>query len=218
MNDEAYKVDFTTLKKQVRLTVLLDAAEEAGLAPMPVLRLHAFAYLANVLAPVWELPPLEGKVLKRRGGPFYPTLQHDLDRLIGLGVAIIFGVSHVQNEDGHWRLEGSYRLHKKFGKPILNALSYFPEENRMRVFIQEVAFALSALGADEIDRAMLEDATYSDPVPGLGNVIDFAEWKKINYSTNAANAFDRFMPLSASPGNKLHLYVSHLYRRAHGDR
>src|SRR5208337_5409069 len=100
-----------TLKKQVRLTVLLDAAEEAGLAPMPVLRLHAFAYLANVLAPVWELPPLEGKVLKRRGGPFYPTLQHDLDRLIGLGVAIIFGVSHVQNEDGHWRLEGSYRLH-----------------------------------------------------------------------------------------------------------
>ena len=64
-------VHLPSLRRQVRLLVLLRAAEAAGLAPLRILRLHAFAYLSNVLAPVWDLRALDGKVLKRRGGPFY---------------------------------------------------------------------------------------------------------------------------------------------------
>ena len=118
-------VPIPALRRRVRLVMLLDSAEAAGLVPIKILRLHAFAYLSNVLAPVWDMPVLDGKVLKRRSGLFYPALQQDLDRLVGMGVATISGVGHVQDEDKRWRLEGAYRLHRPFADPILDALSHF---------------------------------------------------------------------------------------------
>ena len=99
--------DSTALARRVRLVVLLEAARSAGLTPIDVLRLHTLAYLSNVLSQVWNMPPNDGKILKRRGGPFYPALQADLDRLVGMGVALLDGVGHRQDEDGRWRLEGT---------------------------------------------------------------------------------------------------------------
>ena len=207
------------LRRQVRIVMLLDAAEAAGLVPLQILRLHAFAYLSNVLAPVWSMPVLDGKVLKRRGGPFYPDLQHDLDRLVGQGVVTITGVGHVQDEARRWRLEGAYRLNREFADPILAALCNFPEDRRLGTFIVELGYALSALSDDELDRAVSEDATYSDPMVTVDNVIDFADWRHRNYSANAAEKFDRVIPGgNATPGEKLHLYVRHLHRRINGER
>lgn len=205
------------LRRKVRLVMLLDAAEAAGLAPIKILRLHTFAYLSNVLAPVWDMPVLNGAVLKRSGGPFYPDLQHDLDRLVGSGVASIFGMSHVQDEANLWRLEGSYRLRSSFAEPILKTLDSFPDERRLNTFIGELGYALSSLSDDEFDQAVSEDATYSDPMTSNDNVIDFSEWRKRNFSANAADRFDNFIPGgSATPGEKIHLYVRHLHRRIHG--
>jgi hypothetical protein len=207
------------LRRQVRLVMLLDAAEGAGLLPLKILRLHAFAYLSNVLAPVWDMPVLDGRILKRRGGPFYPDLQQDLDRLVGRGVAVISGVGHIQDEAKRWRLEGAYRLNRKFADPILEALSQFPEERRLGSFILELSYALSALSDDELDRAFSEDATYSDPMVTIDNVIDFADWRERNYSANAADKFENVIPGgNATPGEKLHLYVRHLQRRINGER
>lgn len=211
------KVD--VLRRQVRLVTLLDAAEGAGLVPLKILRLHAFAYLSNVLAPVWDMPVLDGRVLKRRGGPFYPDLQQDLDRLVGQGVTVISGVGHVQDEAERWRLEGAYRLNRKFADPILEVLSHFPEERHLRSFISELSYALSALSDEELDCAFREDATYSDPMITVDNVIDFSDWSERNYSANAADKFDVVIPGgNATPGEKLHLYVRHLQRRIHGGR
>lgn len=207
------------LRRQVRLVMLLDAAEEAGLVPLKILRLHAFAYLSNVLAPVWDMPVLNGKILKRRGGPFYPDLQHDLDRLVGLGVVVISGVGHVQDESKRWRLEGAYRLNRLFADPILNALADYPEERQLGLFIVELGYALSALSDEELDRAVSEDATYSDPMVTVDNVIDFADWRERNYTANAAEKFDRvILGGNATPGEKLHLYIRHLHRRINGER
>lgn len=207
------------LRRQVRLVMLLDAAEAAGLLPLGILRLHAFAYLSNVLAPVWNMPVLDGRILKRRGGPFYPDLQQDLDRLVGQGVAIISGLGHVQDEAKRWRLEGAYRLNRTFADPILEALSHFPDERRLGTFILELSYALSALSDEELDRAFSEDATYSDPMVTIDNVIDFADWRDRNYSANAADKFELVIPGgNATPGEKLHLYVRHLQRRINGGR
>ena len=212
-------VQFDTLRRQVRVVMLLDAAEAAGLVPLKILRLHAFAYLSNVLAPVWNMAVLNGKILKRRGGPFYPELQHDLDRLVGLGVVVISGVGHVQDEAKRWRLEGSYRLNRLFADPILNTLGDHPEERALGTFIVELGYALSALSDEELDRAVSEDATYSDPTVTMDNVIDFADWRDRNYSANAAEKFDRVIAGGyATPGEKLHLYVRHLHRRINGER
>lgn len=207
------------LRRQVRLVMLLDAAEAAGIVPLRIMRLHAFAYLSNVLAPVWSMPVLSGTVLKRRGGPFYPELQHDLDRLVGQGVAVISDVGHVQDEGKRWRLEGAYRLNRTFADPVLATLATFPDENRLGTFILELGYALAVLSDSEFDRAVSEDATYSDPLVSVDNVIDFADWRSRNYSANAAETFEQVIPGgNATPGEMLHLYVRHLHRRINGER
>ncbi len=207
-------------RRSIRLILLLDAAENAGLIPMPILHLHTLAYMSNVLSPVWDTPALDGKILKRRGGPFYPVLQHDLDRLVGIGVVLISGVSHALDEENHWRLEGSYSLHREFANRILDGIQKFESEHPLMAFLHELAYALSALSDNDLQRMTSQDATYSDPIIDTGNVIDFAEWRNINYSSNAARQFEQLIPGGggATRGEMLHLYVHHLHRRLYGGR
>ena len=208
-----YGID--NLKRRIRLILLLEAAERAGLTPLPILHLHTFAYMSNVLSPVWDVPVLEGKVLKRRGNPFYISLQEDLDRLVGIGVVLISNISHVLNEDQRWRLEGSYCLYHPFADRILQRIEAFENERKLIGFIQELAYALSALSDDDLRRATTEDATYADPIIDAGNVVDFAEWEEMNYSANAARHFEWLLPggARATQGEMIHLYVHHLHRR-----
>ena len=105
----ADSVDYDGLRRRVRLLMLLDGAERAGIAPIRLRHLHTYAYLSNVLAPVWNTRVFDGRLLKRRGGPFYPSLQHDLDRLVGLGLVIITNLGHIIDEDNQCRLEGLSR-------------------------------------------------------------------------------------------------------------
>jgi hypothetical protein len=208
-----YSID--DLRRRIRLILLLDAAESAGLTPLPIIHLHTFAYMSNVLSPVWDVPVIEGKVLKRRGSPFYASLQHDLDRLVGMGVVLVSSISHVLDGDQQWRLEGSYCLHRTFADRILQRIKAFEDECKLINFIQELAYALSALSDEDIGRATTEDATYADPIIDVGNVVDFAEWENINYSANAAQYFEWLLPSGgrATQGEMLHLYIHHLYGR-----
>ncbi len=198
------------------MVVLIDAAEAAGIAPIRVMQLHAFAYLANVLAPIWDLPALDGKILKRRGGPFYPALQMDLDRLVGRGVVTVSQLSHVPTDDGQWRLEGSYLLRRESASQILSQLDTYPDDRRLMAFVTELGYAISALSDDDLISAVSEDANYSDSRISAGNVIDFAEWRRANYSAAAAKGFGPLIPGGggATAGEKLHLYARHLQRRA----
>jgi len=203
------------LRRRIRLILLLDAAENAGLTPLPILNLHTIAYMSNVLSPVWDMPVLEGKVLKRRGNPFYPLLQYDLDRLVGMGVVLISNISHVLDQDQRWRLEGSYCLHRPLADRILQRIEAFEDERKLISYIRELSYALSALSANDLERATTEDATYADPIIDVGNVVDFAEWDEMNYSANAARHFEQLLPSGAraTRGEMLHLYVHHLYGR-----
>jgi len=205
-----------SIRRRLRLVMLLDAAEKAGLVPLGVLRLHSFAYFSNVLAPVWEMPAQSGRVLKRRGGPFYPALQSDLDRLVGMGVVLISNLGYEVDDEGSWRIEGSYRLKRDFANRILLEAYNFAEERRTAAFLLELAYALSALSYEDLDRAMTEDATYSDPLIDFGSVVDFGEWQQMNYSANAARHFALPLNRHATMGEKLHFYVRHLRKRIHG--
>jgi hypothetical protein len=212
---ELSQIAAATLRRQARILVLLDGAAKAGLAPIGIIPFHAFAFLSNVLAPVWDMPALDGKILKRKGGPYYPTLQADLDRMVGMGMVLISQVAHVRDDDDKWRLEGQYCLNRQLASRAVDYLLQLPGEGRFAAFATELAYALSALGETELERALEEDATYSDPSVSENNVVDFEEWARRNPSTNAANYFNHFMPrgTKATPGEKLHLYVRHLQRR-----
>lgn len=212
--------DAASIRRRVRLVVLLDASREAGIDPLPTRRLHLIAYLANVLSPVWDMPSADGTVLKRRGGPFYPDLQADLDRLVGLGVAQVENLRHERIDDDRYRLEGSFRLNQELARPILAYLGGLPGEASAARSVRELVLALSALSDEEIDRAIDEDATYADTSVGFDNVIDFGEWASANYSANAAERVGSLVQTGAvvSSGEKVHLYVRHLRRRLQGVR
>lgn len=208
-------LDLESARRQVRIVSLLRAADVSGLAPIPILQLHALAYLSNVLAPVWNLQTMEGKLLKRRGGPFYPDFQRDLDRMVGGGIVTITRVAHVVTEKGRWRLEGSYQLNESFAERIVLELLMFSDERSTLAFIQELMFAASSLTDSELDAAVSEDATYMDPNVDIGSVIDFAEWQNRNFSANAAEYFEKVAAagIFTTPGEKLHLYVRHIKAR-----
>ena len=212
----ASPVDYDALRRRVRLLVLLDGSEQAGISPIRLNRLHTYAYLSNVLAPVWQSEVFDGRILKRRGGPFYPALQHELDRLVGLGLVTISDVDHFQDGDGQWRLDASFSINHQLADDSLGVINSFPEEFSVRSFLLEVAYALSALTDDEVAGIAGEDPTYSDLSVGYENVIDFAEWRNLNYSANVANHFSTVLE-RATPGELLHLFVRHLHRRMSDD-
>ena len=204
-----------SIRRRIRLVILLQASADAGIDPLPTLRLHAIAYLANVLSPVWDMPSVDGAILKRRGGPFYPDLQRDLDRLVGSGVAAVNDLRHLRLDDNHYRVDASYRLNRQLAQPILEYLQTLPREAEAAHFVRELVFALSSLTDDEIDRAVTEDATYADPRIGPDNVIDFGEYAGANYSAAAAEKVGGLVDTGAvvGPSEKIHLYVRHLRRR-----
>jgi len=207
-----------SLRRRIRLIMLLHASEQSGLAPIGIIQFHSLAYLSNVLAPVWELRPLDGKVMKRRGGPFYPVLQHDLDQLVARGIVLITNLGYERDDDGRWRLDGAFHLNFAFANAIISQYKNYEAENRLATFIQELAFAFSALSEEDLRHIASEDATYSDQLTAFGNVVDFGEWRRLNYSANAANYFNNLLPGGTLPtsGEKLHLYARHLHRRLYG--
>ena len=204
--------DFNALRRHVRLLLLIDGSEQAGIAPIRLRLLHTYAYLSNVLAPVWNMRVLNGRLLKRRGGPFYPTLQHDLDRLVGLGLVLITELEHVIDEDGQWRLDGFFSLNHELADDALKVIDLFPQEREVRSFLLEVAYAVSALSDSEFESLTSEDPTYSDINVGYENVVDFAEWRDLNYSANATRHFASVSE-QATPSELLHLFVRHLCGR-----
>ncbi len=208
-------VDYDALRRRVRLLMLLEGCEKAGLTPVRLRHLHTYAYLSNVLAPVWNARVFDGHLLKQRTGPFYPSLQRDLDRLVGSGLVLVTDLGHVTDAEGRWRLDGEFSLNYELASAALSAIDQFPQERILQSFLTEMAYAISALTGPQFDRLTEEDPTYSDPNVAYENVVDFADWKEINYSSNAAKHFASLLSL-ATPGEMLHLFVRHLRRRLRG--
>jgi hypothetical protein len=207
----AYDDAELSLRRQIRLLVLLDAAASSGLTPLPLALVHAIAYLSNVLAPIWNLEPFDGKVLKRRGTPFYPSLQWDLDRLVGRGLVVVSDIRYLQVE-GKWQLDGEYRVNRSFSSPVLRAIHSTRFEQGLVEFCGVLTEAVAGLPAKDAARALLEDAAYSDPNVDISNVVDFAEGKTLNYAANAAATFRP--DVSLTPAERVHLYVAHLQARS----
>jgi hypothetical protein len=227
LNEKALEV----MRRRARVILLLDAAERAGIAPLNVARLHALTYLADVLSPVWNLPAFDGKVLKTEGGPHYPDIQREVDRLTALGLVEVSNLRYVDIPGGGARVDGDYtlRLASEQLSPILSALGagahsnpFDPRDREVHSFLVDLAGALGRLPQEEIEVAATVDATYSDLRIGTPNVVDFASWVadplKANLSVRATQRFRDFLPENSalSPGEKIYLYASYLGRKING--
>ena len=106
-----------TLYVPLFMRTCIDAAERAGITPLRARRLHAFAYLADVLSPVWNLQPFEGKILKVEGGPHYPDLQRELNRLAVLGIVLISQLEYGSRDSSGPLVDAYYAMNLSSPKP-----------------------------------------------------------------------------------------------------
>ena len=226
------KRHLTQIKQRCRVLLLLDAAERVGIAPLPSAQFHAFAYLADVLCPVWNLVSFDGKIYKTDGGPHYPDLQEELDRLVVLGLIQVSELRYeVVRDDGGARICGSYRLNfsSKRLEVILAALgarlpedAIVSEDARFHAYLVELAGALATLPSDQIGSATFVDITYRTNAE-LYNVVDFAQWVDDKWAANpswrASERFQAFFPKESKilPGEKLYLYAAYLKQAMHAN-
>lgn len=204
---------------RARLLQIMAALEQAGVTPISNRDLHAFAYLANVLSPLWEVDPLEGSVLKDRNGPRSSALEHELDLCVGQGLIKVDALRpDVENPA---RLDATYVLNGRSARPVLASIGALPDEEMVAAFLTELAFAFAEIQAGLRDDAALQDAAWSNPAVAQGRVVDFGEFvekTRENPAYNAAQAFQRFAPegVKLNRAEKLMMYVRLLKRRAHG--
>jgi hypothetical protein len=201
---------------RLRIVFVLTAADHAGITPISILSLHTLLYLCNLLAPVADLPPLDGKVLKRQGGPFYPEFQAEVDRLTGVGILRISNVGYVREPSG-WRLNGSYALNQPLASRVVSYAATFSEFFNTIAFSRELALAVGALSEQDAEHATNQDATYSDSAVDVGGVVDFGEWRTKNYSLNAARIIRDLAGMDVTVAEQLNFYVRHLYQRMQND-
>jgi len=207
------------VRRRVRLLMLLDAADYAVISPIATSRFHAFAYLADVLSPIYDLSALSNVILKRRIGPYFPELQWELDRLVGLGLVDVSGFRPVVEVTRAY-LDASYSLQRQAAEPILDLVHEDSASALLRDFFRELAGALGAVPDSDLDATTQADVTWE--TAHAGTVIDYAEWRARNYSRMSAErieelAQERFgsVGLELSPGAKVNLYVQYLRRAAH---
>jgi hypothetical protein len=201
---------------QSRVLQILASLEEAGATPITNRDLHAIAYLANVLSPMWDIEPIEGSVLKSKDGPRSTLFEAQLDRCVFQGLATV--TSLEDDPESPSRISASYRLAAERARPLLDIINTFPDEQIVRVFLNELAFAFAEIAPELRDDTALADASWDDPAIADQRVVDFAEFisQSRNPSRNVVNAFQRYAPAGViySRIEKLAMYLRLLKRRA----
>lgn len=209
--EETADEDLTSIRRQLRLVTLLDAADRAGIAPLALHDLHLLAYFSNVMAPVWDIEAFEGAILKARSGPFYPSLQLDIDLLIGRGLVVVHRLRHLLMDDGGWRLDAAFELDRARARAVLQDLDRIGARIVSSIFLRELTYAFGSLNSGQLERLTQTDVTYADPLIAFGNVLDFGDIRAVNRTAIAASGFRQFIS-NASSAELIHLYLRHLSR------
>ena len=209
----AANIAAVSVDRRVWLLLLLEAVERADLAPIAGHQLHRMVYLANCLSPLYDVPVADGEILKYRRGPFYPDLQWDLDRLVGMRLLAISDVRLLRESGQPAWLFARYGIEAHGLTLVTKALQASERARERHSFYVEVAGAYAALDENAQDGAALQDANFQNPKVQPETVIDFSEWSQ-NVSLQAANTFNSFAPRGRhlTERDKLHLYFRYLNR------
>jgi hypothetical protein len=205
------------IKKRVRLLQLLSAAENAALTPIELRKLHSFAYLADVLSPVWMLLPFEARLAKTGKSPYFPDLQRELDILVGCGMV---EVSHLDYTRVGSRVGFSacfaLRYDSKFLADVLDALEEDSESKKEQEYLGQLANALATLRDEDIAAAATEDASYSDPALAGQDYIELADRTRgASRTERAVSEFGLIFPTTQlPPARRLYMYAHYLGRKA----
>lgn len=209
---------FAALRGRVRLIQLLEAAERAALAPIDTDKLHAFAYLSDILSPVWGLIPFDRRILKTGRPPFFPDLQRQVDALVAMGIFEVSDLAFKKAPDGAMLFQARYalRFRSSHGSQIRAVLDAYPDTRERQFYFDELARALASLKDEDIVAAASEDATYGDPTISSGDVIDFVTAARRLRTHEATEALDELFPdVQLTPSRRLFMYAHYLGRKVH---
>lgn len=210
-NDNAMMAE---TRRSIRLLSILRCAHDAGFDPVPGAAVHTIAYLADALSPVWGLPFLDAHVLKQRTRPNFPSLQRDLDVLVGRGVVEVCDLSVSPEASAESPITASFSLTPLAGPPLnlILASEYFL---RQYEFVREVTYAAAALGPEGLAGIGTVDASYADPFADVGSVIELGQPSSSGRTT--AEVAEKFRDLAPdadlTDSQLVHLYLRHLYSR-----
>lgn len=204
------------IRRRIRVLMLLDATDYAVISPIPIFRFHALAFLADVLSPLYEFPTVSGTILKRRSSPYYPDLQRDIDRLIGLDLVTPLDLKSIIHTSRAY-VDFSLTLNRKRVAPLLRVAYAEEQLCALRDYFRALASALSDIDDADLDSATKLDVTWDSG--HMGTVIDYAEWNAINRSILGANKIEQLATkalgdraIKLSPAAKVSLYVCYLRR------
>lgn len=190
--------------------IVLAAAQSAGLTPMPSWQVHRLTFLADCLAPLFDLPVLTGRVLKNQRGPFYRELQWHLDRLAMQGLVDMSNIAH-RRFGGGWWFFADYAVNALGMSILAEVIKASPRLSDALGFMREISSAYEQLGTRARRRAALRDVNFQDPEVRDADIIDFTEARR-NLSVRTANAFQDLIttqvPLTRR--ERLHLYFRYL--------
>jgi hypothetical protein len=202
------------LAARMWLLTLLDASERIGITPLSAQRLHRLVYLANAMAPVYDLLTPDGYLLKYKRGPFFPEVQWDIDRVCAQGLANAYNLKTLKDELGWW-FEADYGL-TPIGMAAVDKALRLPEMTRKASFLREVVRAFASVINDENTQAeqddiVLMDISY-DHADDQGP-IDFDTATR-NLTVLAADAIARRVDKeeTASRRQTVHIYFRYLDR------
>lgn len=202
------------LSARMWLLTLLDAAERIGIAPLSAQRLHRLVYLANAMAPVYDLLTPDGYLLKYKRGPFFPEVQWDIDRVCAQGLASVSNLKTLKDDLGWW-FKADYSL-TRTGMAAVDKAIRLDQMARKATFLREVvrAFASVIKGEEpreEHDDVVLMDVTYNQA--DADGPIDF-EVASRNLTALAADAISRRVSAEETTERRqtVHFYFRYLDR------
>ena len=204
------------------LVLLLDGAAKAGLTPVDQTVIHQAAFLANALAPVYDLPIEHGLVTRWKRGPFFSEVQWDLDRLVVMGLATLHSAETREDGEGWW-----FRARYATGlrtRAFLAEIEHLEQVQRWSRFHRELMASLASLPDSDLRWATLADANYANTVDGdlLASevVIDFDDHRKRNFTTRTVRRIDRQLPkgIALEDRDRIHLYLGYLAQRSRSER
>ncbi|WP_025041868.1 hypothetical protein [Nitrosospira briensis] len=162
--------------------ICLAEASRMGFAPLASTQIHVLLYLANTLAPLFEVAPVRGRILKRGAYPFYPDVQRELDRLAFSGIFFIERVDFGP----HRHLTAHYGLGPR-GSSVCTALvAHSKEAERTARLFRELVSACFGKFIGTQTAIGSIDANYGNDDVLEGEVVDFSEWQDENKNMEVA--------------------------------
>jgi hypothetical protein len=150
--------------------------------------LNGLAYLANAAIPCYQIEPLDSTVRKTEDGPLYPQLIWDADRLVGMGLLAVSGLVVRAGRPHH----AMYSITREGLNVIFRARKATKHFDELASALWSISIAYARSPKCVAAKSLFDrDANYAEDRVPSGDVVDFGEWDRHNWTFEAISRMQR---------------------------